>query len=117
MKRAPFTIPGPLEVLRVLPKVGLHLLLPAMVLGAVFGSLFDLLMTHSGYPVALAGLVLGPVVFAFAINGITRADEAYAEKMAAYAESYRKAENAKRTIAAQERGDLVQLEEHRARRR
>jgi hypothetical protein len=110
------SIPTPLDVLRVLPRCGLNLLLPAMVTGAVWGSLVDVLLGHTGYPVAMAGLVIGPVGFGFAINALHRREEEWREDMAAL-EAYRKAEDEKRRQAAERRGELVKLDEHRAPRR
>lgn len=104
------------EVLRALPRVGLHLLLPAMVIGAFGGSLLDLLLGNGSF-LTLVGVVAGPVVFAFAINGLEDSDQAHSDKLVALAEAYRRDENTKRRTAAEDRGELVKFEEHRARRR
>ncbi|GIT92241.1 hypothetical protein JANAI62_26980 [Jannaschia pagri] len=119
MAKQPSTrvIPTPLEVLRVLPRIGLHLLLPAMVIGAVGGSLFDLLLRHEGYPLAMAGLLIGPVVFATVINALERLDQAHAARMTVLTEAYQRAETAKRQARAKRQGELVKFEEHRAKRR
>ncbi|TFL18229.1 hypothetical protein [Jannaschia formosa] len=111
------TIPTPLDVLRLLPRCGTQLLIPAMGCGTVVGSLLDLLLGHQGYPLAMAGLIVGPVAFGFAINALERAEAAFREDEAAAMEAYRIAETEKRREAAQRRGDLVKLDEHRAPRR
>ena len=111
------TIPSPFDILRVLPRVGLHLFLPAVVVGAIGGSLLDLVMAHEGYPLAMVGVVLGPVGFALAINALERADAAHVDEMMALAEAYRREETEKRRRVATARGELIQFEDQRARRR
>ncbi|PWJ20853.1 hypothetical protein [Jannaschia seohaensis] len=107
-------IPTPLDVLRVLPRCGMQLLIPAMGCGAVAGSLLDLLFGHDGYPLAMAGVIVGPVLFGFAINVLERAEAAFRDDEAAAMEAYRLAETEKRRAAAERRGELVKLDEHRA---
>ncbi|WP_308914874.1 hypothetical protein [Jannaschia sp. LMIT008] len=110
-------IPSPLDVLRALPRIGLHLAAPAMVMGAVCGSLVDLLLGHSGYPLAIAGVVAGPVAFALAINALHRAEDAHRDDMADMAERYRQTQTKERMAAARRRGELIELNERRPARR
>lgn len=88
-----------------------------MVIGAVGGSMLDLLLAHDGYPLAMAGVILGPVGFALAINALERADAEHTEEMVALAEAYRHEENEKRRKAAAAKGELIRFEDHRNRRR
>ena len=113
----PMRVPSPLDVLRVLPQLGLNLVLPAMVVGAVQGSMVDILLGHDGYPLAKVGVVLGPVIFAFTINALHRREDEWTDEMAALSEAYRKEETRKRQEAATARGELVKLDEHRATKR
>ncbi|MGB3407853.1 MAG: hypothetical protein WBA67_10200 [Jannaschia sp.] len=106
-----------LAALRAMPWLGAHLLLPALVIGAVGGSAFDLLLGHERYVLASAGVVLGPVAFALAVNALERADAAHEQDMAALAERYREEQDDLRRAAAQARGELVRFEDYRARRR
>jgi hypothetical protein len=110
------SVPSPLDVIRLLPRCGLHLVVPAMGVGAVWCSMLDILLGHEGYPLAMAGLVLGPVAFGLAINALHRREDDWREDVAAI-EAYRLAEDEKRRAAAEARGELVKLEDHRAARR
>ncbi|WP_371153327.1 hypothetical protein [Jannaschia sp. 2305UL9-9] len=109
-------VPTPLEVLRALPRVGLHLLLPAMVVGAFGGSLLDLLLGWDRLA-TLCGIVVGPVAFAIAINVLERLDDAHTDKMVALAEAYRRDETEKRRAAADKRGELMKFDDFRGKRR
>lgn len=110
-------VPNPLDVLRALPLVGLHLLIPAMVMGSVFGSLIDILLGHDGYPLAMVGVIGGPVVFGLAINALQRCERARDADDVAWMEAYRLEETEKRRSAARGRGDLIDLHERRTPRR
>jgi hypothetical protein len=109
-------IPTPLDVIRVLPRCGLQLVVPAMGVGAVWCSMLDILLGHEGYPLAMAGLVLGPVAFGLAINALHRREGEWRDDVAAI-EAYRVAEDEKRRQAAERRGELVALDERRTRKR
>ena len=109
-------IPTPLDVLRVLPRLGAQLIVPSMCVGAVWCSMLDIMLGHDGYPFAMAGLVLGPVAFGLAINALHRREDAWRDDVAAM-EAYRLAEDDKRRAAAEARGELVRLDERRAGRR
>ncbi|MEL7182933.1 MAG: hypothetical protein AAFY65_05150 [Pseudomonadota bacterium] len=104
-------IPGPMDVFRVLPKLGLNLVVPALVIGAVMGSMVDVILGSDGYPVAMLGTLLGPLGFALGINALDRA--ARLEVEAPDPDAYRRAETEKRKQAAHARGELVNLDEHR----
>jgi hypothetical protein len=110
-------VPHPFEVFRALPKVGVGLMLPAVVMGAFGGSLLDLLLGNRGYLLAMAGVIVGPVAFGLAINALERSEDDAEARMAATMEAYRRTETERRRAAATARGDLVRLDEHRAGRR
>jgi hypothetical protein len=103
------SIPTPLDVLRVLPRCGLQLVVPAMAVGAVWCSMLDILLGHEGYPLAMAGLVLGPVAFGLAINALHRA-EARARTYLPDPDAYRATETAKRLEAARTSGVILPFE-------
>jgi hypothetical protein len=104
--KAAFRVPGPMEVLRLLPGLGINLVLPAMVMGAVAGSLLDLLLGHDGYVLAKVGILAGPLIFAVSINALHRA-EARARTHLPNPDAYRAAETAKRMEAARKSGAVI----------
>ncbi|MBM2576622.1 hypothetical protein JQC91_09925 [Jannaschia sp. Os4] len=91
-------------------KLGVRLILPALVIGAVWGGLVDLLLWDGArYVMAWAGLVIGPAGFALAINALERREMERAGPSAQEMEAAYRAEVARRMAAAEARGDLVRF--------
>jgi hypothetical protein len=88
--------------------LGLQMVLPAMVCGAVFGSLFDMLLGLDGWPMTKAGVIAGAGGFALAINGLERAARRE-RRWEIDLDAYRRAETARRLAAAKGRGELVRF--------
>jgi hypothetical protein len=89
--------------------LGVRLILPAMVYGAVGGSLIDMLAGFEGWPAARLGVVLGPVGFALAINWLERAEAEWRASTRVDVEAYRRAETLNRMRAARAQGELVRF--------
>ncbi len=106
-------IPHPWEVIRALPRIGFHLLLPAMVVGAFGGGVLDVLFASDGYPLAKVGTLLGPLVFAAALNGLERAEARCRTEVSDETDAYRRKETDRRLAAARGRGELVRFEDKR----
>ena len=89
---------------------GLRGVLPAMVAGAVFGSLWDMMLWDDAYPMAKVGALAGPVALALLINALARADAARRAEAAAWVDAWRREETARRMAAARGRGELLRFE-------
>ena len=96
--------------MRLVRPISVRLLLPALVIGAFWGGLVDLLIWDGErYVVARIGVVLGPLAFALAINALERAERARVVPTAQEMEAAYRAEVARRMAAAEARGQLVRF--------